>query len=428
MNYERIKIVTIRTYLKVRGLLDLKEDFDESGARESILENIDFRSGNAWGLIFAILIASVGLHVNSTAVIIGAMLISPLMGPIVGAGFSLGIHDFENLKRSIVNLSYAVIISIVTSALFFILAPSSGAHSELIARTQPNFYDVLIALFGGAAGIVASTRKNKTNAIPGVAIATALMPPLCTVGYGIANLTPTYSLGALYLFLINTLFIFLSTYIFVRILNFQTLVDKSPEKDRFIHKWMGIASFIIIVPSLFMVWYLHKKTSFEVSASNFIENEIASNKLIVGKPKISFGLQGSIIKLKVFGDAYSKDEMTGFLKDLVEKYKILNTDLVVTNEERDLLKESELDQKYLSRQEFLNIQQVKLTSDRTKLTDAINSINKNNISFSVSLNSNAAPPIIEVQWKKKPNFKEIQKSEILIWQSLAMKAYIFHHK
>ncbi|MBL7545788.1 MAG: DUF389 domain-containing protein [Bdellovibrionaceae bacterium] len=434
MNLRKFNKIFLSTYIKIRRLLDLKEDFDEMGARDSIIENIEFKSGNAWGLIFAILVASVGLHVNSTAVIIGAMLISPLMGPIVGAGFSLAVHDFENLKRSVLNLSYAVAISIITSALFFSLAPSSGAHSELIARTQPNFYDVLIALFGGAAGIVASTRKSKSNAIPGVAIATALMPPLCTVGYGLANFTPTYSIGALYLFLINTLFIFLSTYVFVRFLNFRTEVDKDPERDKRIHKWMGFAAILIVIPSIFMVWYLHKRTSFEVGVNSFIENEIASHKLIVGKSKVNFSIKQSSVNIKIFGDTYSESEILNLTKILNEKYGINDVDLTIKNEEPDVLKEADLDQKYLSKQEFLNFQQSRLKNEMNELIESINTFNQfesghyGGNSYTLAINNESAKPIIEVQWAKKPKSNEIKKAEVLISQILLKHKYSFLHK
>lgn len=424
----------LRLYLLLRRLFDLKDDFDEKGARESILANLDFKSGNAWSLIFAILIACVGLHVNSTAVIIGAMLISPLMGSITGAGFSLAVHDFDTMKRSIMNLSYAVGISVFTSAVFFVFAPSSGAQSELIARTQPNFYDVLIALFGGAAGIIASTRKNKSNAIPGVAIATALMPPLCTVGYGFATFNLAFSLGAFYLFLINSIFIFVSTYLFARLLNFKTVVDKNPEKDKFIHRWMSIASIVIILPSLFMVWYLHKKTNFENKAHAFIENEIASNKLIVGKPKINFSIRQSTVSVKVFGEAFSLDEVSSLQVTLHDKYEVKNTDLRISNEERDLLKESDLDQKYLSRQEFLNFQQIKLNEEIAQLKNSANEFNQNqqkgilNNKFSLNLLTDINPPTVEVSWAKKPTLLEVKKAEDVITQSLLARKFNFLHK
>lgn len=252
-----LKRTILKIYRKAKFLLDLREDFDQVGCAEAIRSGVDFRSGNAWSLIFAIFIASVGLQVNSTAVIIGAMLISPLMGPIVGAGYALGVYDFKLFKRSLSNLSYAVLISIATSSIFFILSPSYSERSELLARTSPNFYDVLIAFFGGAAGIVALSRKVKGNAIPGVAIATALMPPLCTVGFGFANGDLSFMGGAFFLFLINSTFICISTYLFVRLLKFETVNDPDPVQAQKIHRWMTIIAVMIILPSLYMAWRLH---------------------------------------------------------------------------------------------------------------------------------------------------------------------------
>ena len=173
-------------------------------------------------LVFATFIASLGLNVNSTAVIIGAMLISPLMGPIMGIGLSVGINDFELMKRSLRNFGFMVLVSIATSTFYFVISPLSNAQSELLARTVPTTYDVLIALFGGLAGIVAQSRKDRTSTvIPGVAIATALMPPLCTAGFGLATLQFKYFIGAFYLFFINTVFIAIATYMVVRFLKYE---------------------------------------------------------------------------------------------------------------------------------------------------------------------------------------------------------------
>ena len=187
---------SLRRFLRDR--FDLGED---SALQDEVVDNIcrgvDFRGTNLWVLIFATFVASLGLNVNSTAVIIGAMLISPLMGPIMGMGLSVGINDFDLLKRSVRNFGFMVLVSILTSTLYFVVSPLSGAQSELLARTVPTTYDVLIAFFGGLAGIVAQSRRDRTSTvIPGVAIATALMPPLCTAGYGLATLQLNYFLGA----------------------------------------------------------------------------------------------------------------------------------------------------------------------------------------------------------------------------------------
>ena len=188
-----------------------QEKEDEQETIDSLKKGVEFRGTNLWVLIFAIFLASLGLNTNSTAVIIGAMLISPLMGPIMGFGLGLGIADFDLVKRSLRNYLTATLFSVVTATIYFLISPISEAQSELLARTSPTIYDVLIAFFGGLAGIVAGSTKSKGNVIPGVAIATALMPPLCTAGFGLATGNLSYFLGAFYLYFINTVFISLST-------------------------------------------------------------------------------------------------------------------------------------------------------------------------------------------------------------------------
>ncbi len=193
-------IIAIRNFLRDR--FNLNEDkADEQLIIESIKRDVNFKGTNLWTLIFAVLIASIGLNVNSTAVIIGAMLISPLMGPIMGIGLGIGIIDFDLMKRGIKNLLIAAVFSIITSSLYFAITPLHEANSELLARTTPSLWDVFIAFFGGLAGIIAGTRKEKSNVLAGMAIATALMPPLCTAGFGLATGNWVYLLGALYLFL-----------------------------------------------------------------------------------------------------------------------------------------------------------------------------------------------------------------------------------
>ena len=219
---------SLRRFLRDR--FDLGED---SALQDEVVDNIcrgvDFRGTNLWVLIFATFVASLGLNVNSTAVIIGAMLISPLMGPIMGVGLSVGMNDFELMKRSLKSFLITTAFSVTTATVFFLFTPIAEAQSELLARTSPTIYDVFIALFGGLAGVVALSTKEKGNVIPGVAIATALMPPLCTAGYGLASGNLIYFLGAFYLYFINSVFISLATFIGVRLMHFQRkeFVDKN---------------------------------------------------------------------------------------------------------------------------------------------------------------------------------------------------------
>ena len=220
------------TYRYFKYLFDIRHDKDEEGTIENIKKAIEFKGENLWALICAIFIASVGLNTNSTAVIIGAMLISPLMGPIVGTGLAVGINDFQLLKTSLKNLLISVIASIITSTIYFSLTPLSEVQSELLARTNPTIFDVLIALFGGIAGIVANTRREKSNLLPGVAIATALMPPLCTAGYGLATGNFLFFLGAFYLFFINSVFICIATIFIVQYLHFKEVEYVEPQRQK----------------------------------------------------------------------------------------------------------------------------------------------------------------------------------------------------
>lgn len=246
------------------------DDFDK--IHETIEKDINFRGTNLWILIFAIIVASVGLNMNSTAVVIGAMLISPLMGPINGMGYSIATYNFPLFRKAAKNYSFAVLSSLAASTLYFAISPVSTAHSELLARTSPTIYDVLIALFGGLAGIVAISSKLKGNVIPGVAIATALMPPLCTAGYGLATGQFNFFFGALYLFTINTVFIAISSIAVSQILKFpiRTLVDHA-EKLR-VNRWITIIILVTLLPSIYFGYGLVQKEQFVENATRFVDN------------------------------------------------------------------------------------------------------------------------------------------------------------
>lgn len=265
--------MTLEVIKKVWDYFHLGGELDEfDKIHESITKDIVFRGTNLWILMFAIVVASVGLNMNSTAVIIGAMLISPLMGPINGMGYSIATYNFPLFRKSIKNFSFAVVTSLVASTLYFALSPISTAHSELLARTSPTIYDVLIALFGGLAGIVAISSKLKGNVIPGVAIATALMPPLCTAGYGLATAQFNFFFGAFYLFTINTVFIALSSVAVSQILKFpiRTIVEEA-EKKR-VNRWISVISFLILIPSIYFGYNLVQKETFLENAKNYVAN------------------------------------------------------------------------------------------------------------------------------------------------------------
>ena len=251
-----------------------QEKEDEEETIESLKKGVEFRGTNLWVLIFAIFLASLGLNTNSTAVIIGAMLISPLMGPIMGFGLGLGITDFDLVKRSLRSYLTATLFSVVTATIYFLISPISEAQSELLARTSPTIYDVLIAFFGGLAGIVAGSTKSKGNVIPGVAIATALMPPLCTAGFGLATGNLSYFLGAFYLYFINTVFISLSTYIVVRVLKYPNKEFLDKKRALVVRRYMMIIVTCTIIPSLYLTYRVLRNTVFDEQVRSFVNKEL----------------------------------------------------------------------------------------------------------------------------------------------------------
>lgn len=305
-------------------LTDEKEDLRT--VSDNIQNGIDFKGTNLWILIFAIFIASLGLNVNSTAVIIGAMLVSPLMGPIIGLGFGMAINDLSILKKSLKSYLFAAAVGLATSTVFFLLSPINEAHSEILARTSPNIYDVLIALFGGLAGILAISSKLKGNVIPGVAIATALMPPLCTAGYGLATFQFTFFFGALYLFLINTVFISLATLITTRFLKFpfKHLPNKEDEVKAKRIVW-GIV-IVTVFPSIYFGYDMVEQNKFLKIANQFIETEAIFPNDYLLKKKID--TKSKTITLTYGGQIIEEKEIL-ILKSKLSKYHLENSSLKI---------------------------------------------------------------------------------------------------
>lgn len=264
--------MTIKSKLK-KYFNPFPDKEDERQTIEVITSAVRFRGAQLWVLVFAIFIASLGLNVNSTAVIIGAMLISPLMGPIIGMGLAVGIGDWTLLKSSGKHFLVATVISILTATVYFLLSPFSEVQSELLARTSPTLYDVLIAFFGGAAGFTAIATRGKGNVIPGVAIATALMPPLCTAGFGLATGRLTYFLGALYLFYINAVFICLSTYLGTRVLRFHPVKMLDAAQSKKVNRYITFIVVLTIIPAALMTATLVQKSIFQRNLSSYITHE-----------------------------------------------------------------------------------------------------------------------------------------------------------
>lgn len=277
---------------------------EEAAVILSVTRNTSFRGANLWTLVFAIIIASVGLNVNSTAVVIGAMLISPLMGPIMGVGMGMAISDFDLVRKGAKNLLISVFISVATSAIYFWLTPLHDANSELLARTTPTIWDVFIAFSGGLAGIVAATRKEKTTVIPGVAIATALMPPLCTAGFGLATGNWLFFLGAMYLFFINSLFICIGTILVARAMHFHRRVFEDEARRKKMMRYMILVVIVTVTPSIFLAYRIVQKAVFDNAATSYVHKEFNfPNTLVVNKvfdysskaPKIELLLMGKVL-------------------------------------------------------------------------------------------------------------------------------------
>ncbi|PXW14460.1 MULTISPECIES: DUF389 domain-containing protein [Chryseobacterium] len=311
---------------------------DKQKVLENVTENISFRGSNLWILACAIVIASVGLNVNSTAVIIGAMLISPLMGPIVGAGFALGTYNFQLLKRSMKNLLIATLVSLLVSFIYFSLSPFKETQSELLARTAPNIYDVLIAFFGGLVGVIAITRVKQGNPVPGVAIATALMPPLCTAGYALSVAKWSYFIGAFYLYTINCFFICIATFLIIKYLRYQPvkLVDRKYERQiRF-----GISALIIIMilPSSYLAYNLLNEKKFSQSVDNFINNEFTQKGYTMIYKKVNYNSSPKKIELAFLSKKFDKKELDSINQKL-KNLGISNTELIIKQDATDLKSE-----------------------------------------------------------------------------------------
>lgn len=297
---------------------------------QTVISNIDngvvFRGTNLWVLIFAIFVASLGLNVNSTAVIIGAMLISPLMGPIMGIGLGIGINDVPLIRKAIYNFLIATGVALTTSTIFFLLSPLNEAHSEILARTSPTIYDVLIALFGGFAGIIAVSSKQKGNVLPGVAIATALMPPLCTAGYGLATLQFGFFFGAFYLFIINTVFIALATFIIVRFLHFPYKHLQNKKAEAMAQRIVWVVVLATLLPSIYFGYDMVQQNRFTKNANSFIAYEAHfTNDYLLNK---KIDAKGRKITLVFGGKEITKEEIE-LLKNQLKKYNLQSASLEI---------------------------------------------------------------------------------------------------
>jgi uncharacterized hydrophobic protein (TIGR00271 family) len=319
--------MTIKTYIvRLFNLDNYKES--ELEVVESINKGVEFKGINVWVLVFAIFIASIGLNVNSAAVIIGAMLISPLMGPIMGIGLGVGIYDFELIKKAARNLLVMVTISLITSTTYFLLSPLQNAQSELLARTTPTIWDVLVAFFGGAAGMVASSTKDKGNVVPGVAIATALMPPLCTAGFGLATGNMYYFGGALYLFFINMVFVSLATLLIVRFLKFTKNAFVDEVRERRVKRYVTLIVLITALPSIYIAYNIVRRTVYVNNVKTFVEREFIFKNTQVVNQKVLTDSAGKVVEVFLIGEPVSQTAIENIQNHLAY-YNLAGTRLVV---------------------------------------------------------------------------------------------------
>ena len=315
-----MKNIIRRILIYLKSLIHIADEIDYENASTSIRKNIAFKGTNVFILACAIIIASVGLNVNSIPVIIGAMLVSPVMGPILGFGLGLGTEDNHLVKESLKNFGVMVGISIIASSLFFLLSPLSLANpSELLARTNPTIYDVLIALFGGLAGIIETSRKDKGSVITGVAIATALMPPLCTVGYGISIWKGTVIFGALYLFLINSIFIALATFAAVKYFRFPVVQNTDENHKRLPKHWLVVILLIVIVPSIISAISVIKENNFKIHAEKVVTENKNLGKCFIYDHKATYSRKAPKLELFLAGETLT-DEAKAKLYKNAEEY------------------------------------------------------------------------------------------------------------
>ncbi|MBD0724668.1 TIGR00341 family protein [Flavobacterium sp. L1I52] len=419
-----------------------KGEEDKTKVLENVRTNISFRGSNLWILACAIVVASVGLNVNSTAVIIGAMLISPLMGPIVGAGFGLGTYDFDLLKRSLKNLVIATIVSLLVSTVYFYISPFKEAQPELLSRTSPNIYDILIAFFGGIVGAVAITRVEKGNPIPGVAIATALMPPLCTAGYGLATGSFKFFFGAMYLYSINCIFICISTFLIVKYLAYPTKKQLDEPTQKKVKYYISTLLTIFILPSIYFAYLLFEEKKFEQQIAVFTEREFTEKGITIVYQKTQFNKNPKIIELGFLSKRFSDSEIKDLNKSLKD-YELNNTKLIVkqdtTDLKSDILNEIKFNKSTISQKDvtILNLKKQlaanqysnkELLAEMKILFPNIENISISNHTFNENTDSLKIVPVLV--YKSKNQLESVEKNKLMQWlkQRLNKKRLEIYHQ
>lgn len=413
---------------KILNFIDLhKGEENKKSVIENITGSVSFRGSNIWILACAIIIASVGLNVNSTAVIIGAMLISPLMGPIVGAGFGLGMYDFELLKKSIKNLIIATLVSLVTSTIYFYVSPFKEAQSELLARTSPNIYDILIAFFGGLVGVIAVTRVEKGNPIPGVAIATALMPPLCTAGYGLALGNYIYFLGAMYLYTINCVFICIATFLIVKYLKYPIAKQLDQKHQKRVQYGISILILFLITPSVYFAYQLYNQKSYNSRVEVFLEDEFQNKDYPIIYKKIRYNSDPKKIEVAFLTKKFNDNEIANLNKKLIN-YDLPNTKLIIrqdsVNLRKDIMNQINNNQSVVDQKDILintlrnqlsqyNFNTNQINNEAKILFPAITSLKIGNYTIENETNKLKVIPVILFQSKK--GLDEATQIKMKLW-------------
>lgn len=343
-------------------LLSIRTGTDKEATAKTIREGVSIKGQTAWILVFSILIASIGLNVSSTAVVIGAMLISPLMGPILGIGYSIGVNDVDTLKASVINFGAMVFLSLLTSFLFFSIPIFKEATPEILARTKPDVRDVLIAISGGLALIIAISRnKPQFNTVAGVAIATALMPPLCTAGFGLATGQFNYFGGAMFLFTINSIFIALASFVIIKYLKFPMLKYINQAKRRRISRFASLIAVIILAFSIYLFYQLYILNNYTMKAEKFINNLKSEGVNIIGESKESIDFQEKEIKLYVFGSEYSSRDRERWEEQL-EELGLGSTKLTILKSQDDSGIREDIDR---IKEQYINSHQMLSSRDET---------------------------------------------------------------
>ncbi|MEO0506646.1 MAG: DUF389 domain-containing protein [Bacteroidota bacterium] len=445
---------SVRKFLS--ELLEIRTNTDAAATKESIIADIPFKGHTSWILICSIFIASIGLNANSTAVVIGAMLISPLMGPILGMGLSLAINDIDTLRRSLKNFAVMVVLSVFTAFLFFYLFPLRDESSELLARTKPDIRDVLIAFFGGLALVIARAKKGTiASVIFGVAIATALMPPLCTVGFGLAINKFEYAWGAMYLFTINTIFIGLATFLVVKFLRFPMVRYANSKRRRFIARVASVIGIAVMIPAGITFYNVFQESLFKKQAQVFLKETIevyqfnGAGRYVDNLTKIEFR-EGKepLIELVCMGDELIPDNVINTWRTQKNKYsRLVDTEFRVLQGGRDDSQEkfnyvSELYERnkaeLLSKDQQIElleqtIAELSKTAGKQIPVDAIgaeikaNYQNVEGIGFAYQVSTNFKKmdtiPIMEVRWKKETRRKDkkTDTEKLQKWLKLRLK-------